>query len=218
MFGLSPQEWSLVWTDLVKLLVGLALGGVVGWERELHGRPAGTRTHMLVVLGVLLAIEGGKMLGGEPNRVAAQVVTGIGFLGAGTIMRMGPEIKGLTTAASIWATAGIAIAVSVGGAYYVIAVASTLLALFTLTVVDRFEMVTNSKRRHERLTFVVKHRDQLSGVLQVIQENGGAIENLDVSSFDEPVHVSLNLRGRAPAALDAVLAAPAVVSASWSAT
>ena len=124
---------------LIKLGIGVALGGAIGYEREVHGRPAGIRTHMLVVLGVILFSEVSRVFGGDQGRIAAQIVTGIGFLGAGTILRLGAEIKGLTTAASIWACAGIGMAVSVGGPFLIVAVAATAMALFTLAVVENFE-------------------------------------------------------------------------------
>src|SRR5688500_16023949 len=98
----------------------------------MHGEPSGDRTHMLVGLGALPFTEVGRGLGGDPARVAAQVVTGIGFLGAGTILRMGAEVRGLTTAASVWATASIAMAVSIGGPFMLIAFLATVLALVTL--------------------------------------------------------------------------------------
>jgi len=90
---------------------------MVGWEREVHGRPAGMRTHMLLVIGVVLMCEVSRAFSpaGDPARIAAQIVTGVGFLGAGAIMRIGMEVKGLTSAASLWTVTGIGMAVSVGG-------------------------------------------------------------------------------------------------------
>src|SRR3954471_10979252 len=99
----TPHSLDVATDVLVKMGVGALMAGLIGWEREKHGRPAGIRTHMLMVMGVILFSEAGKYFGAtsDPSRVAAQIVTGVGFLGAGTIMRVGPEIRGLTTAASI---------------------------------------------------------------------------------------------------------------------
>src|SRR5919202_896772 len=100
----------------LRLLVALVLGAVVGLEREYHDHPAGLRTMALVAFGsCLFTVAGAYVFGGrvtDPTRVAAQVVTGIGFLGAGAILRTGNEIKGLTTAATIWVVAAIGMAVA----------------------------------------------------------------------------------------------------------
>src|SRR4051794_33486755 len=136
LLATDPKALDFALAALIKLGIGAVLAFFIGWERERSGRPAGIRTHMLVVVGVILFTEVSKGFpGADPSRVAAQIVTGIGFLGAGTILRNGLEIKGLTTAASIWAAAGIGMCVSLGGAYMLIAIAATVLALITLAVV-----------------------------------------------------------------------------------
>jgi len=124
--------------DLVaRLLLAAVLGGAIGVEREIHAHPAGMRTHLLVALGsalfTVLSIVGFPAPDGsatDPSRVAAQIVTGIGFLGAGAILKYGPSVRGLTTAASLWAAAGIGMAAGVG--LPVIALAATLIALVSL--------------------------------------------------------------------------------------
>ena len=113
---------------VLKLVMATLFGGVVGYERELSDKPAGLRTHILVCLGsalFTLASLFGFGQGSDPARVAAQVVTGVGFLGAGTILRTGATVRGLTTAASIWAVAAVGVAVGVG--MYLLAVVSTFL-------------------------------------------------------------------------------------------
>ena len=96
--------------DLVVIIVRLGLsvvfGAVIGLERELAAQPAGLRTHILVALGAaLFTLVGTEVAGTDPTRIAAQVVSGVGFLGAGAILREGPTIRGLTTAATLWAAA-----------------------------------------------------------------------------------------------------------------
>lgn len=124
------------WEILIRLVLAVAAGGLIGLEREIHGRAAGFRTHILVCLGstliMLLSIYGftGAPVQGDPARLAAQVVSGIGFLGAGTILREGLSIKGLTTAASLWVVAGIGLAI--GSGFYLGAVIATVLAVLTL--------------------------------------------------------------------------------------
>src|SRR5919106_2515279 len=102
----------------LRLLLAAVLGACVGLEREIHEHPAGMRTHLLVSLGAagftVLSIAGFPSVGADPARVAAQIVTGIGFLGAGAILKEGATIKGLTTAASLWVVASIGMAAGAG--------------------------------------------------------------------------------------------------------
>jgi putative Mg2+ transporter-C (MgtC) family protein len=103
---------------VIKLIISAALGGIVGYEREIHERPAGLRTHVLVSIGAtlftLVSVSFNSHVS-DPSRIAAQIVSGIGFLGAGTILRQGNIIRGLTTAASLWTIAGIGMAVGTTG-------------------------------------------------------------------------------------------------------
>lgn len=125
---------------IVKLGIGAVCASVIGYEREIHGRPAGVRTHMLVAIGVILFTEISRaFVPDDGGRIASQVVTGIGFLGAGSILRLGAEVKGLTSAASIWAVAAIAMSISQGGEFIWIALVATIATLFTLAVVDNIE-------------------------------------------------------------------------------
>jgi putative Mg2+ transporter-C (MgtC) family protein len=134
----------------VRLVVAALFGAAIGFEREIHDHPAGMRTHLLVSLGsalftvvsifgfvaVLPAGEGSPV---DPSRVAAQIVTGIGFLGAGAILKFGTSVRGLTTAASLWTTAAIGMAA--GAAEYILAAVGTGIVLFSLWplnwIVDR---------------------------------------------------------------------------------
>lgn len=135
---------------LIKLLLASLLGGIIGLEREVHGRPAGFRTHLLVSLGstlfVLTSIQfyhnygnftGTGPVGSDPARIAAQVVAGIGFLGAGAIIREKASIRGLTTAACLWVAA--AIGVAVGAGMYLTGIIVTLLAVINLVLLKKIE-------------------------------------------------------------------------------
>lgn len=155
---MSPLHWEL----LVRLLVAAILGSIVGAERERLTWAAGLRTHMLVCVGACLfmivsAFGFSDILSTpnvilDPSRVAAQVVSGIGFLGAGSILLRGEMVRGLTTAASIWAVAAIGLAV--GGGLYVEAVAATIVILIILAGIkpleDRFQ------KRHIAHEFLVE--------------------------------------------------------------
>ena len=122
----------------LRLLCAMLVGLVIGTEREYTNRPAGMRTHVLVALGACVVAITGMVLHSnyeaDPGRLAAQVITGVGFLGAGTILREGFHVKGLTTAASLWTVACLGIAAGYG--YYAIALAGTLLAFVTLTILE----------------------------------------------------------------------------------
>lgn len=111
---------------VLRLLVASGLSALVGIDREFRHQDAGLRTHMLVGLGAAAYAIAGLELGQDPTRVAAQVVSGIGFLGAGTIFRAGNSVKGLTTAAGMWAVAAVGLAA--GFALYTLAVTTTVLA------------------------------------------------------------------------------------------
>ena len=127
----------------LRLLCAMVVGLVIGTEREYTNRPAGMRTHILVALGACTVALTGQMLFSEystlgaapdPARLAAQVITGVGFLGAGTILREGTTVKGLTTAASVWTVACLGIAVGFG--YYPIALCGMVFMLITLTILE----------------------------------------------------------------------------------
>jgi len=129
---------------LCRLLLAALLGGLIGFERETGGKPAGMRTHALVCLGsalfMIISVSSPEFASGtrtvDPGRIAAGVVTGVGFLGAGTILRAGGSVRGLTTAASVWTVAAIGLAVGVG--YYMTAAVATALSLVILHLPERF--------------------------------------------------------------------------------
>ncbi|HLQ62161.1 MAG TPA: MgtC/SapB family protein [Candidatus Acidoferrales bacterium] len=133
---MTPTDGELA----IKLLLAMVLGILVGLEREYTHHPAGVRTMAMVALGACLFTALGQKLvpgGQDPTRVAAQVVTGIGFLGAGAILRLGTSIIGLTTAASIWVVASIGMAVGFG--YYTTGVVCALIVLLTLVLIRPIE-------------------------------------------------------------------------------
>lgn len=135
-----------IFTILLRLLLATVLGGIIGMERQMKNRPAGLRTHILVTVGstLIMLISMYAMPSGDPGRIAAQVVTGIGFLGAGTIMHNGANVNGLTTAASIWVSAAIGLAL--GSGYYAGGLITALIAIITLIVLGKIEnriMATN---------------------------------------------------------------------------
>ena len=145
------NSWVIV---LGRLILAFLLGGAVGVEREIRNQPAGFRTHAILAIGaalfMIISIKGAHIYGAktsDPMRIAAQVVSGIGFLGAGAILRIGVSIKGLTTAASLWTTAAIGLACGAG--FYLPAVLATVLVLFALFLLGKLEklyLFTKPKR------------------------------------------------------------------------
>jgi putative Mg2+ transporter-C (MgtC) family protein len=127
----------------VRLTAGLVLGAIIGFERELHRQPAGFRTHSLVALGAaLFTIVSAYGFSGpmvDPTRIAAQIVSGIGFIGAGTILQHRGNFRGLTTAASLWSVA--AIGTAAGAGLVVMAIIGTILILVVLALLDRVETI-----------------------------------------------------------------------------
>lgn len=129
----------------LRLFISFLLGGVIGWERESRRQPAGLRTHILICLGATILMITSIYIpqtfqnfqNGDPGRIAAQVVSGIGFLGAGAIFRLGANVKGLTTAATIWVVA--AIGLTVGAGVYFGALMGTLFILFVLIGLNKVE-------------------------------------------------------------------------------
>jgi putative Mg2+ transporter-C (MgtC) family protein len=138
----NPDLTLATQLDLVlRLTAGVVLGAVIGFERELRGQPAGFRTHSLVSLGAALftvvSAFGFVGPGIDPTRIAAQIVSGIGFIGAGTILQYRGHIRGLTTAASLWSVA--AIGTAAGAGLYLIAAVGTVLILMVLSILDWVE-------------------------------------------------------------------------------
>lgn len=140
-------------TFLIRIGAALLLGGVIGLERDVHGRAAGLRTHMLVSVGsalftlisINLAAELGR--GGDPGRIAAQIVSGIGFLGAGTILKSGFNVRGLTTAACMWLVAAVGMACAVGWLWHacIVSVGMLLMLLTAKKIENKLHRVFTLK-------------------------------------------------------------------------
>src|SRR5215831_8068430 len=185
---------------LLRLVLAVSLGGALGMERSYHGRPAGFRTHALVGLAsaslmlistfesVWFHVPDGARATIDPTRMAQGLMTGIGFLGAGVIMRHGPTVRGLTTAASIWITAGIGILVGIG--FYVAAALTTGLALGALAGFRWIERNVKSESYADfSVTFVHHHGLATHGLLQhfrrgeATMEYGMTVHSLDKKAF-----------------------------------
>ena len=126
------------WQNVLSLLAAAFLGSVIGYERHIHDKPAGLRTNILICLGAcVFTIISTNLAGSEPGRIAAQIVTGIGFLGAGAIIQSGGSVHGLTTAAGIWTVAAIGMAC--GARMYFIALTATVITMIVLLLLPPIE-------------------------------------------------------------------------------
>jgi putative Mg2+ transporter-C (MgtC) family protein len=162
----TPDLTLDVQLDLaLRLTVGLVLGAVIGFERELHRQPAGFRTHSLVALGAALftVVSAFGFTGDsvDPTRIAAQIVSGIGFIGAGTILQYRGHIRGLTAAASLWSVA--AIGTAAGAGLYVVAVVGTLLILVILSILDRVEAMARRRLQLPPDGYVLPDNEEQDG-------------------------------------------------------
>ena len=179
------QEISEV---LLKLVLAVILGGSVGWEREILDRPAGLRTHVLVCVGAASYMLVGTMMADghgrniDPSRIGSQVATGMGFLGAGTIIRHGSVVRGLTTAASLWTVAAIGLCLGAGGRAYAVAIAATAVVLITLTALSRVERVMVAKRQYRNLILHLLHpRERVRQIQECLHGVGVRVQGMDFS-------------------------------------
>ena len=194
----------------IRLLLASLFGAAVGFERELHGHPAGMRTHLLVSLGsalftVLSAYGFGAtgQPGVDPTRIAAQIVSGIGFLGAGAILKEGLSIRGLTTAASLWATAAIGLAAGAGE--HLLAIVGTGIVLFSLWPLNRVaDRIHGLESQRTRIRLVLTRPRLLAQVTQMLTDNKLEIIGLSTQhvregrfevEFDVTVRSGSNLIG-----------------------
>jgi len=198
----------------LRLVIAAALGAAVGAEREIHGHPAGIRTHMLVALGsalfTVLSIHGfvadGKATGSiDPTRIAAQIVSGIGFLGAGAILKDGVVIRGLTTAASLWATSAVGMAAGAGE--HIIAAVGAVIILTSLWPINAL-----AERLHGSNQPVVQVRLDLTRI-EALGEISTALAEvrIDISALQTQrlgkgtYRADLSIRGRSASAISDAL-------------
>jgi putative Mg2+ transporter-C (MgtC) family protein len=197
---------SLSWGEvLARLALAAALGAAIGFERELREREAGLRTHLLVCLGSALftivsaygfrefLTSGDAVVRADPTRIAAQIVTGIGFLGAGAIIRQGLSVRGLTTAATLWVSAGIGMAAGAG--YYSGAVLGTVLTLVALGPLRLLAYPVFERMRPEERSVVVQLRQgtRAAQLLDVLEEKHAHVEHFQLEDEHDRRIVTLTL-------------------------
>lgn len=185
----------------IRLFLAAILGAIIGLERESLNKSAGFRTHTLVCLGSCLIMltsiivyeNVGHSLIGDPGRIAAQVVSGIGFLGAGTIIRSGSGVKGLTTAASLWVVAGIGLAVGVGS--YFTSIITTGIVFLVLVYMTKFEERLRLSHDKQKIIYVTVEDKpgQLGLVTSALGELDVLIRNVEMSALDNTNRLQLTI-------------------------
>ena len=198
-----------LWEVVLRLVLASLLCGAIGFEREIRDQPAGFRTHILLGLGAALftlvsaygfepftrAAMGGGGLQFDPTRIAAQIVAGVGFLGAGSIIRQGRDVRGLTTAASLWAASAIGMAVGAG--YLFGAAATTFLAMATLYALRRFRSSVISPLRLDSAGLeldLISTEDGPANALRILEHYDITIRNTDAEIDQELARYRLQVR------------------------
>lgn len=205
---------------VVRILVALGPAVLIGLEREVAAQPAGLRTHALLALGAALFTIGGlQVAAGSPARVAAQVASGVGFLGAGAILQERFQVRGLTTAASLWVTAAIGVAAG-AGAYVAVAI-TTGITLILLTAMRWIEGEFFPRRRGQALTVNLTPEANIGQAFQEIRSVTGPMDLRQVEPAPDGGqklvgHVRLPGRADLPAAVDELRSLPGVTGVSLS--
>ncbi|CAN5262325.1 MgtC/SapB family protein [soil metagenome] len=206
MLQLASSLPSLNWDEsLLRLALAAVLGGMIGVERELREREAGLRTHLLVALGSALftivgaygfqdfLASGESVVRADPTRIAAQIVNGIGFLGAGAIIRQGFSVRGLTTAATLWVVAAVVLAAGAG--YYSAAVITTalvLIALYPLRIMA-YQILRRFRVEDGRLLIELPAGTPPGAVSDEIERAGARINSVDVSQEGDRRRLELDV-------------------------
>ena len=224
---------SLTWSEeLWRVVVAAGLGGAVGLERELREREAGFRTHLLVSVGSCLftlvsaygfnefLVGGGNVVRTDPTRIAAQIVTGVGFLGAGAIIRQGFSVRGLTTAATLWVVAAIGMASGAG--YFSAAVITTALVLFSLWPlrIAAFHVMTRVRPETDRLLVQLPTGESPAPLIERLESLGGRLQTLEVGHEADRrtvlMDVTLPPKADAPAIVSQLSELEHVLEVRWS--
>lgn len=205
-----------LWEGLLRLVLAALLAGAIGIERELREQEAGLRTHMLVCVGATMFMVVGVYgwsdyrLGNDigvvvdPSRVASYVVSGIGFLGAGAIIRHGINVRGLTTAASLWVVA--AIGVAVGAGMYAFAVATTALVIVALWPLAQVKTLLAGKQdAARRLAVTLEPGSSVVAALATIEEAGFALDSVEVGEEEDARRLDVVITTAAEASLGELL-------------
>lgn len=196
-YQFAGEDFSVI---LLRLVIAIILSGLIGFERELNNHSAGFRTHILVGVGACLMmnlslfgftefIETYNHIRFDPARIPSYVISGIGFLGAGTIMVYGGTIRGLTTAASIWTVAGLGLVVGVG--MYGPAVIATIIIIISLSFLNNFERLFRRGKTTKLIEIVIEAKARWTDVISVIEKHNGNIKSMEIKKIEATAHKAL---------------------------
>ena len=184
--------------DLIKLLCALVIGAIIGGEREYHDKTAGLRTIILISIGSALFTIFSIHIGGadDPARISAQIVTGVGFLGAGVILHQGRQVKGLTTASTVWLAA--ALGMGAGGGYLLFSMVAAILALFVLWALQIVETQLGASRltRVYQVTSIIKQGKNVE-LSQLFQKYSLQIRSQSQGKHGNALIIMVKATGRA---------------------
>lgn len=189
------REFNM-WAVIVRIVLAVLCGGIIGIERETKRRPAGYRTHTLVCLGATMTMLTSQylMTAGwttDPARLGAQVVAGIGFIGAGTIIvTRRRQVKGLTTAAGLWVSAIIGLAIGIG--YYEAAILTTVFVILAETILSKLEWHISSKAKKLNLYIEYTDPECIGEVAEVIKRSGAGIMDIELTKTQKNDGVVMN--------------------------
>lgn len=207
MFELC-KSWGLLelteWTILLRLLLAVICSGVLGLERTRKRRPAGLRTYMLVCIGATVSMMTAQFMsgnfGGDPGRLPAQVISGIGFLGAGTIMvTRYYKVKGLTTAAGLWVSASMGLAIGIG--FYFGALVTCLVLIFVMIFADKFESNYTKKLHKLHLYIIFSSVTCLKPFMKDLREKNIELSDVETSKSENKEGIGLFCLFKFPSAL-----------------
>ncbi len=185
----SQADWIAALDVVVKMCIAVLLSGLIGWERESKDQPAGLRTHIILCVGAtmmtIVSIRSVADLGGvEPTRIMAQIVSGIGFLGAGAIIRLGMTVRGLTTATTLWSIAGVGMAIGAG--YYLPALIAVATMYVVLHYLENLPVRTEGSRNMHLSVVADMHHGRVAAVEDLLVDMGAKVRSLRAHAAAQP--------------------------------
>lgn len=190
------MDFTISYPDMMSMLISVLCGGIIGFEREYRSKSAGFRTIILISLGsTIFTIVSSHGVGAD-DRIAANIITGIGFIGAGVIFKDQVSVRGLTTAAVIWTSAGIGMTTGIG--YHALAFSFTLITLFILLMITRVEKIISAlqKQKSVNVTFKNSNLDQIDSLEAKLRSENLEIERLELSKYDDRIIVLWLVSGK----------------------
>lgn len=189
------MDFVIQWEDLISMLVSVICGGILGVEREYKNKSTGLRTIILICLGSTIFTIVSRYGVGADDRVSANIITGIGFIGAGVIFKDKLGVLGLTTAAVIWTTAGIGMTTGIG--YHALAFLFTVITLLILVATSKVEKLINRLQKHKviSITFSNGGMQSLTELEELMKQNGVGSKRIQISKVNNSLNVVLKVAG-----------------------